>query len=193
MHSANDISRVLENIREYLRDNVGRRPALGDRRQWSPVCRHGGPAGIRQVYSLWGALVLIFVFMLFFLRSFWAALLCMIPNLSPIFLIFAIMGLTGIWLDMATAMIASVAIGIAVTTPSMCFTVSRRVKRRRTVVAWRAPIVGRRAVVTTTIILSAQFLILVVDFVPTRNFGLLTTVGLVSPRWFSTCCFCRRC
>ena len=35
--------------------------------------------------------------------------------------------------------------------------------------------------VTTTIILSAQFVILVwSDFVPTRNFGLLTTVGLIS-------------
>ena len=38
-----------------------------------------------------------------------------------------------------------------------------------------------RAVMTTTIILSAQFLILITSqFVPTTHFGLLTTIGLVA-------------
>ncbi|HPQ24628.1 MAG TPA: MMPL family transporter [Gammaproteobacteria bacterium] len=184
VHSANDISRVLENIRGYLRENVG------DALRWEIAGNGRLFADMEdllvsgQVYSLWGALVLIFVFMLFFLRSFWAAVLCMIPNLSPIFLIFVIMGLTGIWLDMATAMIASVAIGIAVDDTIHVF---HGFKRR--VAGGVSPVVALarayrgagRAVVTTTIILSAQFLILVwSDFVPTRNFGLLTTVGLIS-------------
>jgi multidrug efflux pump subunit AcrB len=141
-----------------------------------------------QVYSLWGALVLIFLFMLFFLRSFWAAALCMIPNLSPILVIFIIMGITGIWLDTATAMIASVAVGIAVDDTIHVFHgFKERVDRGI------APIVALartyrsagRAVVTTTLILSAQFLLLMwSDFIPTGNFGLLTTIGLITALLF---------
>jgi predicted RND superfamily exporter protein/transposase-like protein len=188
VHSANQISQILERIRTYLSQHVG------DGLDWEI-------AGIArlfadmedllvsgQVYSLWGALVLIFVFMLFLLRSVGAAVLCMIPNLSPILLIFVIMGAAGIWLDMATAMIASVAIGIAVDDTIHVFHgFQRRVR------AGTSPVLALartyrsagRAVVTTTLILSAQFLILVTsDFVPTRNFGLLTAAGLVTALLF---------
>jgi transposase-like protein len=141
-----------------------------------------------QVYSLWGALALIFVFILLFLRSLPAAALCMIPNLSPVFLIFVIMGSTGIWLDMATAMIASVAIGIAVDdTLHVYHGFQQRMKRGASpVLALLRTYHGAgRAVVTTTVILSAQFMILTAsDFIPTRNFGLLTTAGLIAALLF---------
>jgi predicted RND superfamily exporter protein/transposase-like protein len=188
VHSANEISAVLERIRDYLDNNVG------DRLHWEIAGNGRLFADMEdllvsgQVYSLWGALVLIFVFLLIFLRSFSASLLCMIPNLSPIFLIFVIMGISGIWLDMATAMIASVAIGIAVDDTIHVYHGFRdRVERgiSTTLALARAYRSAGRAVVVTTIILSAQFLILVMsDFVPTRNFGLLTTIGLVSALLF---------
>ncbi|MCB1774054.1 MAG: MMPL family transporter [Gammaproteobacteria bacterium] len=188
VHSANQIADVLDRIRTYLQDNIG------DDLSWE-IAGNGRlfadmedllVAG--QVYSLWGALVLIFVFLLVFLRSFSAALLCMVPNLSPIFLIFMIMGVTGIWLDMATAMIASVAIGIAVDDTIHVFHGFRDRMRRGvgpTLALARSYRGAGRAVVVTTIILSAQFLILTLsDFVPTRNFGMLTTIGLVAALLF---------
>lgn len=184
VHSANEIAQVLDRIRAYLAEHVG------DRLDWE-IAGYGRlfadmedllVAG--QVYSLWGALILIFLFMFLFLRSFGGALLCMIPNLSPILVIFIVMGITGIWLDMATAMIASVAIGIAVDDTIHVFHgFKERIDRGIAPIAALARTYrsAGRAVVTTTIILSAQFLLLIwSDFVPTGNFGLLTTVGLVT-------------
>jgi predicted RND superfamily exporter protein len=184
VHSANGISDVIERIRAYLADNVP------DHVIWDTAGKGRLFADMEdllvagQVYSLWGAMVLIFLFMLLLLRSLGSALLCMIPNLSPILLVFIIMGAAGIWLDMATAMIASVAIGIAVDdTIHVYHGFQHRIR------AGTAPIMALartyrsagRAVVTTTLILGAQFLILVSsDFVPTQNFGLLTAVGLVT-------------
>jgi predicted RND superfamily exporter protein len=114
VHSANAISAVIKRIEGYLKEHVG------DRLHWDVAGAGRLFADMEdllvsgQVSSLLGALVLIFLFMLFLFRSLGAAALCMIPNLSPIVLIFAIMGAAGIWLDMATAMIAGIAVGVAV-------------------------------------------------------------------------------
>ncbi|WP_078121690.1 MMPL family transporter [Thiosocius teredinicola] len=184
VHSANEISGVMDKIRAYLGEHVG------DQVDWEIAGAGRLFADMEdllvagQVYSLWGALVLIYVFMLILWRTPWGAALCMIPNLSPILLIFIIMGLFGIWLDMATAMIASVAVGIAVDdTIHVYHGVRNRIQNgiSPVIAMARAYREAGRAVVVTTIILSAQFLILVTsDFVPTRNFGLLTTIGLIA-------------
>jgi hypothetical protein len=112
----------------------------------------------------------------------------MIPNLSPILLIFIVMGTFGIWLDMATAMIASVAVGIAVDDTIHAYHGFRHrlAQGINPVMALaRSYREAGRAIVVTTIILSAQFLILTSsDFVPTRNFGLLTTIGLLAALLF---------
>ncbi|MCB1788453.1 MAG: MMPL family transporter, partial [Gammaproteobacteria bacterium] len=188
VHSANAISQFLERARSYLGEHVGEKlywEIAGNGRLFADM---EDLLVSGQVYSLWGALVLIFLFMLYFLRSVGAAALCMIPNLSPIYLVFVIMGATGIWLDMGTALIASVAVGIAVDdTIHVYHGFKDRITRGS------APVVALarsyrsagRAVVTTTIILSAQFTILLLsDFTPTRNFGLLTTIGLVTALLF---------
>jgi predicted RND superfamily exporter protein len=108
----------------------------------------------------------------------------MIPNLSPILLIFIFMGIFGIWLDMATAMIASVAVGIAVDDTIHVFHgFIKRIKAgsRPVTALVRTYSQAGRAVLTTTVILSAQFLILITsEFVPTGNFGVLTSIGLVA-------------
>lgn len=187
-HSANGIANIIEKIRDYLETEVG------DSMEWDLAGAGRLFADMEellvvgQVYSLWGALVLIFVLMLVLWRSPWDAALCMIPNLSPILLIFIAMGALGIWLDMATAMIASVAVGIAVDdTIHVYHGFRHRISRGVSplIAMARGYREAGRAVVVTTIILSAQFLILVTsDFVPTRNFGLLTTVGLVAALLF---------
>ncbi|MCP4126618.1 MAG: RND transporter, partial [Gammaproteobacteria bacterium] len=114
VHGANRISRLMERIRVYLKNNIesdveweiaGFGRLFADQED---LLIEG------QVKSLLGALGLIFILMLVQWRSLECAAICMIPNMSPILLIFIIMGMFGIWLDMATAMIASVAVGIAV-------------------------------------------------------------------------------
>lgn len=188
VHSANAISAVIERIRGYLSREVGEQlhwDIAGVGRLFADM-EDLLVAG--QVHSLLGALALIFLFMLFLFRSLGAAILCMLPNLSPIVLIFIIMGAAGIWLDMATAMIASIAVGIAVDDTIHVFDGFQRRLR-----AGHSPVLALartyrgagRAVTITTVILCIQFLVLLSsDFVPTRHFGLLTAIGLVSALLF---------
>ena len=181
-HPANEIAAIMNKLRVYLNERAP--PGL----QWEIAGNSRLFADMEellvkgQVYSLWGALVLIFLLMFVLWRSFGGALLCMIPNISPILVIFIVMGLSGIWLDMATAMIASIAVGIAVDDTIHIYHgyISRVNAGVRPVQALaRTYNQAGRAVVTTTIILSAQFMILISSsFQPTAHFGLLTSIGL---------------
>ncbi len=184
VHGANSISNLMERIRVYLANNVG--PEL----EWE-IAGFGRLFADQedlliegQIKSLLGAVGLIFLLMLFQWRSVKSAVICMIPNLSPILLIFIMMGLFGIWLDMATAMIASVAVGIAVDdTIHVYHGFIRRIRQGISPVVALVKTYRQagRAVMTTTIILSAQFMVLTTSqFVPTTNFGLLTSIGLVT-------------
>ena len=187
VHSANDIGQVIDNIRAYLNENIENMDTdvAGIGRLFSDmeVLLIDG-----QVSSLGGALVLIFVLMLILWRSLLQSLICMIPNLSPILLIFIFMGIFNIWLDMATAMIASVAVGIAVDdTIHMFHAFIKRVKKgsKPSVAMLRTTAHAGRAIMTTTVILSSQFLILLLsEFIPTNNFGLLTSIGLLTALLF---------
>lgn len=141
-----------------------------------------------QVQSAVGALLLIYLLLALFWRSPAAGGLAMIPNISPVLLVFMIMGWFGIWLDMATAMIASVAVGIAVDDTIHLYDGYRRCRRGGLALV---PSIVRtysrvgRAVTATTIILSAQFLVLTLsDFSPIQYFGLLTFVGLLAALLF---------
>jgi hypothetical protein len=98
------------------------------------------------------------------------------------------MGAAGIWLDMATAMIAGIAVGVAVDDTIHVFDgFQRRVRSGVSPVmalvrTYRS---AGRAVITTSVILCVQFLVLMSSsFVPTRNFGLLTAIGLVAALGF---------
>jgi len=181
-HPANEIAALMDKIRGYLSDHAP--PGL----QWEIAGNSRLFADMEellvkgQVYSLWGSLILIFLLMLFLWRSLGSALVCMIPNISPILLIFIVMGLFGFWLDMATAMIASVAVGIAVDdTIHIYHGYIRRINTgvRPVQALARTFSQAGRAVVSTTVILSAQFMILITSlFQPTAHFGLLTSIGL---------------
>jgi uncharacterized protein len=188
VHGANRISGLMERIRVYLGNNSG----SGIKWEIAGVGRLFADQEDLliegQVKSLLGALGLIFILMLLQWRSLESAAICMVPNMSPILLIFIIMGVSGIWLDMATAMIASVAVGIAVDdTIHIYHGFIHRIRQGARPVAAlvRTYRQAGRAVMTTTIILSAQFLVLTLSqFVPTTNFGLLTSIGLITALLF---------
>ena len=184
VHGANQISDLMDRIEQFLSTN----PL--DEVQWN-ITGAGRLFADQetlliqgQIYSLGGALILIFLLMLVLWRSIRDTLICMIPNLSPILLIFIIMGWLGIWLDMATAMIASVAVGIAIDdTIHIYHGFIHRVKKGIDPVFALARTYHQagRAVMTTTIILCSQFLLLLASaFVPMGHFGALTSVGLLA-------------
>jgi predicted RND superfamily exporter protein len=141
-----------------------------------------------QVRGLAGAVLLIFLLMAVLWRSVSSSLVCMIPNLAPIAVIFSLMGFFGIWLDMATAMIASVAVGIAVDDTIHVYHGYRRRRQAGLSPVWalaRTYHQAGRAVTATTLVLCGQFLLLSTSqFVPTVEFGVLTAVALFAALLF---------
>ena len=137
-----------------------------------------------QIASFTGSFLQIFLLMAFLWRSFGAAAICMVPNLAPLYFFFVLMGATGIPLDMATVMIASVVLGITVDDTIHLFHGYRKRLRLGLSPAFalaRSYETSGRAVLATSAVLITQFgLLTMSDFIPTANFGLITSVGLLS-------------
>ena len=130
----------------------------------------------------------IFLLLLFLWRSFTASVIVLLPNLAPLYFIFVLMGLVGIPLDMATALIAGVVLGITVDDTIHLY--HSYLRRRREGRGWvfalaRSFEASGRAVVAISILLVAQFALLTTsEFQPTADFGLLASVGLLSGQIF---------
>lgn len=139
---------------------------------------------VGQLHSFLGAFGQIFLIMLILWRSVPAACIGMLPNLAPIAFIFFVMGVSGIQLDMATVLIASVALGITVDDTIHFFHhfFERRHKGCGVIFSLaRSFDESGRAVVAISLLLVAQFLLLVSSsFQPTSHFGLLTAAGLLA-------------
>ncbi|MDO8863752.1 MMPL family transporter [Haliea sp. E1-2-M8] len=184
IHGARDIQQFMQRVRTYLEaqpmDAVSWEIA-GMSRLFSDQVNLLISG---QLSSILGALVIIFLLMLLQWRSLRDALVCMLPNLAPVLLIFIVMGAFNIWLDVATAMIASVAVGIAIDDTIHIFHgfIYRLRRGISPVIAIaRTCQHAGRAVMTTTTILCAQFLVLLAsDFVPIMHFGLLASIGLLA-------------
>jgi len=181
-HRSGHIRLFIERVREYLKANI--QDLDWDVGGYGRLFSDQDELLISgQVYSLLTATLLIFVMMFILWGRLSDAILTMLPNLSPIIGIFIIMGVFNIWLDMATAMIASVAIGIAVDdTIHLYHNYKKRLNRGSSVIfsLIHSYYKTGRAILVTTIILSSQFLLLSFsDFIPTAHFGLLTAIGLI--------------
>lgn len=137
-----------------------------------------------QLYSGFAAFTLIFLCLAWFWRSFSVAMLCMLPNIAPILVIFIVMVLSGITLNIGTAVVSSLTLGVAVDdTIHLYQNYYDRIKKGARPVAalLRAYKTSGRAITATTLILCAQFFIMVPsDFFPTSQFGLMTGVGLLT-------------
>jgi hypothetical protein len=137
-----------------------------------------------QVNSFAGAFGQIFLLIAIQFRSVKAAAICMVPNLAPLYFVLVLMGAAGIYLDLATVMIAAVVLGITVDD-----TIHLYHGYRKRVRAGRSPLLAiarsfessGRAVLATSAVLIAQFgLLTASDFIPTANFGLMTATGLLT-------------
>ncbi len=137
-----------------------------------------------QQDSFASAFLQIFLFMAILWRSFSASLICMVPNLVPLYIVFVLMGATGIHLDLATVMIAGVVLGITVDDTIHLYHGYRHRLQR----GISAPLAiaksfqdSGRAVLAISVLLTAQFGLLAMSaFIPTANFGLMTAVGLLA-------------
>jgi len=137
-----------------------------------------------QFRSFFIAFTIIFLMMLFVCGSLRLTVLSMVPNLFPIVLTLGLMGWTGIPLDVATTMIASVTIGIAVDdTIHFISWLRRNLKIEKDVeqaIIRTFADVGK-PIVITSLLLCIGFIVLVLgSIVPTRMFGLLTAFSMAA-------------
>jgi predicted RND superfamily exporter protein len=136
-----------------------------------------------SVYSLGFTLGVVFLCMYFLFWSFKAGLLSLVPNLFPIIVNFGVMGVLNIPLNVGTAMVADIAIGIAVDDTIHFMTRYNREMRllqnaRQAVeVCVRAEI---RPIISSSLALALSFAMLAVsNYVPVIQFGLLSAEVMV--------------
>ena len=137
-----------------------------------------------QIRSFSLTFVVISLIFLLLLKTFPLALVAMVPNIFPIIVNLGLMGFFHIPLNVATIMIASIAIGIAVD-DSLHFLIRYKDSYRKTGDSYGSVIntlrqVGR-PVVFTTVVNTIGFGILVfAAFVPMKHFGELMVLTLLS-------------
>ena len=144
-----------------------------------------------QLRSLGFACVVIFVVIALGLRSWRLGLLSLPPNVLPVIIIFALMAVTGIPLDAATVMVASVTLGISVDNNIHLLTDFRRERwlggSRRLAAGRAVDQVGAAMVVTTATTCIGFFSLCLSAFVPIREFGFLVgaamVIGLAADLW----------
>jgi len=151
----------------------------------TPLAKAGEDALIDtqiRSFALAGGLILVVIGV--FMRSTRAAVVAILPNLLPIFSVFAIMTLFDIPFDTATVMIASVAIGIAAddTVHFLAHYKEEKQAGFNTADAVHNSLQKAGPAITyTSIVTAAGFVILLLaDFKPIQYFGLFTAITMIT-------------
>ena len=136
-----------------------------------------------QVDTLWYVLLATFLMFLVLLRSPLFALLGMAPNILAAAAVLAVMGFAGIPLNMMTAAIAAISIGIGVDF-AIHYLHRYRTERRRsadaaTAIAQTHGSIGRALFLTGLTITVGFSVLYFSNFVPTIMFGLLVALAMV--------------
>ncbi|UFS62804.1 MMPL family transporter [Sulfurimonas sp. HSL-3221] len=135
------------------------------------------------VESILLAIAAVSLMMMLIFRNLRMIPLFIIPNVLPIALVVGVMGWLGITIDLGVAVSGAIIIGVAVD-DTIHFLVKYREARREgesfeAALAYVYHYAGK-AIVFTTLILSAAFMIFALsDFVPNVNFGIVTASALV--------------
>jgi len=139
---------------------------------------------IGQVKSLGLAVLIIWGLLFFVFRSFLMGIVSFVPNIYPIVFNFGVMGILGIPLNTATALISAVAIGIAVDDTIHFLTDYKSGENMfdssgglvKSVIYRKGP-----ALISSSFILAIGFGILVLSsFIPTVQFGFLCAVIMLA-------------
>jgi len=130
------------------------------------------------------ALITIFVMLSLLVRSLKLGLLAMVPNCIPIFLTFGIMGWAGIYLDLGTVLIASIAIGLAVDDTIHFIARFRLLFQQHgtydTALRETIRTIGSPITMTSIVLFFGFGIMMVSTFKPIVYFGLLAAITMLS-------------
>jgi predicted RND superfamily exporter protein/CRP-like cAMP-binding protein len=139
---------------------------------------------INELTGFVSTLVIIGLIHSLLFMSLWAGFLSLLPNVVPVLFNFGLMGLLGIPLNLATAMVASIAIGIAVDdTVHHMMTYNQQLNASydsKTAIVNTLQVEGR-PIIYVSLALAAGFLVLVFsNFVPSVYFGALSAFVILA-------------
>jgi uncharacterized protein len=139
---------------------------------------------LRDQWSAFGvAAVAIWLMMVVAVRSPTLALVALVPNMLPIFVVTGMMGWLGLKINMGAAMIAAVSVGLSIDSSIHYLTAFRRARDQGTPVDEALAAVHQtvgRAVVFSTLALIVGFTVLCTSqFVPTIYFGALVSLSML--------------
>ena len=137
-----------------------------------------------QIGSILIAILFVIILVGIILRSWISGLYASIPIIATIMLLFGFMGLTGISLNIATVLVASVALGIGIDYSIHIIShFNECYKKSQDLYAsiQESILISGNAIIINVISVSAGFLILVFsEMVPLQYFGLLIALSMVS-------------
>lgn len=143
---------------------------------------------IGQIDGLYLSFAMILLFFFLMWRSLPVAVIALLPNAAPIYFVFVFMATVGVPLDMATALIAGVAVGVAVDDTihfGESYCLHMQAGRSSSYALLHTLRESGKACTINTLILSSQFaLLLSSTFVPTQHFGVMTALGLFAAALF---------
>jgi predicted RND superfamily exporter protein len=138
---------------------------------------------ISQIGSLLIAVIFVIVIVSAILRSFLAGLFAAIPIISTIIVLFGVMGFSGIPLNIATVLVASIAMGIGIDYSIHVIThFNSHLKQGASIseALDETIAVSGKAIIINVISVSAGFLVLLFsEMVPLQYFGLLIALSMV--------------
>lgn len=137
-----------------------------------------------QIGSILIAILFVIILVGIILRSWISGLYASIPIIATIIILFGFMGLTGISLNIATVLVASVALGIGIDYSIHIishFNESFKKNQDLYKAIQESILVSGKAIIINVISVSAGFLVLIFsDMVPLQYFGLLIALSMVS-------------
>lgn len=135
-----------------------------------------------QVTSLVVATFFIWIVLLFLLRSIRLSLLAMVPNLMPLVMAYALMGSSGITLNVATVQFGVICLGVAVDDTIIFLTCYRRQRRRlepRSAVEATLGEVAEPIVFTSACVALGLLVLCFSSFESHRDFGIIASFTMV--------------
>ncbi len=137
-----------------------------------------------QVQSFAIAVALIFALMMVWLRSARLAMISMVPNLFPVLAMMGAMGALGIPLDIATASVAAIVLGVSIDDTVHFLHHWRNAERRG--LRWDQCLrstfesAGRAAVMTSILLVAGYSIMMLSELRTVFYFGLLTSIAAVA-------------
>jgi predicted RND superfamily exporter protein len=137
-----------------------------------------------QIWSLALAIVFMFACNLYLLRSLSGALIGLTPIVFTLFVLFGVMGATGIPLDVATVLIGSISLGMGIDYSIHFLSRYRRElaegRERAEALAVTLNTTGKAIFINVATVSIGFLALLIGNLIPVRNFGLLIAVTMVS-------------